>query len=138
RPPNVPRRTLLCPPRPPRHPPPPPPPPPRLPPPPPPRPPPPRPPPRPSPAPSLAFRLASRYRPPGNSSIAPRFFNFASSLNKGFRSVFPRCSAPAISFAETASFVTCRKRNMLSGLSEEGRVISLDAPRRGASFPHGF
>jgi hypothetical protein len=33
------------------------------------------------------------------------------------------CKPPAISFAETGSLVTCRKRNMLSGLKEDGRGI---------------
>jgi len=70
------------------------------------------------------FLPASRYRPPGNSSIAPRFFNLISILNRGLRSALPRCKAAPISFAEAASLVTCRKRNMLSGLRDDVRGIS--------------
>jgi len=43
--------------------------------------------------------------------------------DKALRSAFPRCKAEAISFLEAASLVTCRKRNMLSGLKEERRGI---------------
>src|SRR5580700_5195679 len=55
--------------------------------------------------------------------MAPRLVNLTNMSDKALRSAFPRCKAEAISFLEAASLVTCRKRNMLSGLKEERRGI---------------
>jgi hypothetical protein len=67
---------------------------------------------------------AKWYRPPGSSPIAPLFLKLVSILVNGRRSALLRRSPRAISSVEAGSLLTCRKRNMLSGLKCEGRGIS--------------
>src|ERR1700719_3917171 len=69
------------------------------------------------------FKPARWYRPPGNSLIEPLFLKLASILVNGRRSDLLRRNPRAISSVEAGSLLTCRKRNMLSGLKCEGRGI---------------
>src|SRR5882762_2355240 len=57
--------------------------------------------------------------------MARRFFSFESILNSGRLSAFFRWSPSAISLVDAGSLLTCRKRNMLSGLRCEGRGIGV-------------
>ena len=67
--------------------------------------------------------------PPGDTSrlaapqSRPSFSELVSMLINGRRSAFRTCNPRAISSVEAGSLLTCRKRNMLSGLKCEGRGI---------------
>src|SRR5438874_925882 len=66
--------------------------------------------------------------------MARRFLSLESILNRGRLSFFFRCSPCAISPGDAGALLTCRKRNMLSGLKCEGRDIGFSRQKAGASF----
>src|SRR3989442_7794513 len=84
------------------------------------------------------LRLGRRYRPPGNSSMALRFLSLESILNSERSSVFFRSSPCAISLVDAGELLTCRKRNMLSGLRCEGRAMGCRARPQAPDFHYDF
>jgi hypothetical protein len=61
--------------------------------------------------------------------MARRFLSLESILESGRLSLFFRWSPCAISLVDAGSLLTCRKRNMLSGLRCEGRGMGFRARR---------